>query len=195
MRFDNLTICYQGIQRIYRNAVVGYIREQLVRAFPHTAEAELKKPFQREWAGIEAAAREPRDTGELASPLKDAFDILGVNHFYSLFEMHFDKLCPAKAAAGKEERKSAQQVLFRCMKTIKNFRDPLSHPAEIDFDDEDARNMLYNARKALDFLHLTDAARELVELSRELDKDIPSGISLFYLPPADEVVVDFVGRS
>jgi tetratricopeptide (TPR) repeat protein len=195
MHYDNLTICYQGIQRVYRNAVVGYIRRQLNKEYPETAESELTKPFQKEWKEIEAAARQRRDTGEIASPLKDAFDILGVNHFFSLFESQFDKLCPAKAAASKEERRSAQQALLGWLKVIKNFRDPLSHPAEIDFDDDDARNMLYNARKVLDFLHLTDEAKELIDLSREFDKDTPSNISIVYLPPPDEVVVDFVGRT
>jgi tetratricopeptide (TPR) repeat protein len=194
MRYDNVTICYQGIQRTYRNAVVGYIRHEFTTAFSSKAEEELRKPFKKEWDEIHAAAFERRDTGEVAAPLKDAFDIIGVNHFYSLFEAFFHTLCPGKAATGEKERKSAKQALLGWMKVIKNFRDPLSHPAEIDFDDEDARNMLYCARKVLDFLHLTEAAKQIVELQRELDADAPVNVNIVYLPPADEVVVDFIGR-
>lgn len=194
MRFDNLTICYQGIQRVYRNAVVQFVRERLTKEFGENAETELKKPFQKEWAEIEAAAREYRNTGELDSPLKDSFDVIGVNHFQSIFDRLFEKLCPSKAATTPDERKSAKQALLGWMKVVKNFRDPLSHPAEIDFSVEDARIMMYNARKVLDFLHLPIAAKQLVELSREFDSDFSSNVSIVYLPPSDEVVTDFVGR-
>lgn len=194
MKYDNLTICYQGIQRIYRNAVVVHIREALTKAFASNVEDELKRPFKKEWDEIAAAARERRDTGEVAAPLVDSFDILGVNHFYSLFDAHFDKLCPGRAAAAEKERKSAKAALLGWMKVVKNLRDPLSHPAEIDFDEDDARNMLYCARKVLDFLHLPDAAKDMVELQRGLDADAPSSVNIVYLPPADEVVVDFIGR-
>jgi hypothetical protein len=194
MRFDNLTICYQGIQRVYRNAIVNYVRDQFVAAFGTQAADEVKKPFKKEWDCIEAAARQLRETGKLSAPLKDAFDILGVNHFHSLFDAYFDLLCPSKASAVDKDRKSAKHAILSWLKDIKDFRDPLSHPAEVDFDEDDSRHMLRCARKTLDFLQLPKAAREILELQKELEASAPARVLVAYLPPADEVVLDFVGR-
>ena len=84
---DNNTRCYEGIQRIYRNAVVRYLRTKMTAAFGQEALAKLREPFKREeWEAIEAAATSPRASGHLDAPVGDAFDLLSVNHFFNIFD-------------------------------------------------------------------------------------------------------------
>ena len=91
---DRHTRWYQGIQRIYRNAVVNHLRNCLQRQYPKDWENVLKKPFAKEWPAIVENADLARQIGVISSTLRDAADYLGVNHFYNLFEVHFDLLFP-----------------------------------------------------------------------------------------------------
>src|SRR5882672_7313996 len=100
-KLSNLTLCYQGIQRVYRNAVVGHIRANLRRAFPADYLERAKRPFLKEWEGIKAAAEERRRTGEIQTPLVDDIDILGVNHFFNLFDAYAEHLM--SSTAGSDE--------------------------------------------------------------------------------------------
>jgi len=84
MGFSNLTICYEAIQRSYRNAVVEFVRKCMMNAFPADYRAKLQLPFTREWDKMASSAGERRQTGELTAELKDDFDLLGVNHFFNL---------------------------------------------------------------------------------------------------------------
>ena len=58
MTSANNSRCYQGIQRVYRNAVVQHIRDRLIKAFEMDAIKKLREPFKTdEWVAIESAAR------------------------------------------------------------------------------------------------------------------------------------------
>jgi len=102
---DNLALCYQGIQRDYRNTVIGHIRANLQKAFPQDYLEKAKGPFLREWDEVNAAAEERRRTGELEAPLVDDIDVLGVNNFFNLFDSYAEQLIPATAGTQDDPRK------------------------------------------------------------------------------------------
>ncbi len=205
---DNSTICYNAIQRHYRNALVELIRKRLIQEYGSSATSELKQLFTKKdsqtgttlWDKIRRAATERRSggTGEVDVPIQDDFDLLGVEYFYNVFEKFFDIICFKHAEITNREKNQAKTTLLNWMRTIKNFRDPLSHPTTADFGFEDSANVLYCARKVLDFCELAEPASQILMLERRL----LGGIHLVedqiytYLPPEDEVVVirDFVGR-
>src|SRR5581483_11000691 len=197
MTKSNLAICYQGIQRTYRNAIVDYIRVRLRQSFPLDYLEKLKKPFEKEWESIAESAFERRQTGEIGGNIVDEFDLLGVNHFYNIFEAHFEHLCPSCLEAN--QKKKARQALLQWMKTIKNLRDPLSHPSEQDFGFEDSFILLDSARRVLSQLGLQKDAGLIKSLIDELSGGRPSITSEREpledrLPPRESIVVDFVGR-
>jgi len=201
---DNTTIIYNSIQRIYRAALVHLIRSTFEtsneRGIKKIQELFGKKDFSGKtyWETIKSAAEERRSggTGELSTPIKDEYEIIGVEHFSNIFEKYFDLLCPIHASKPKKEKSQARETLLRWMKQIKNIRDPVSHPTTDDISYEDSFNALYCARKVLDFCQLPEASSQILRLQRNLvggfflnEERIASE-----LPPPDEVVMEFVGR-
>jgi len=120
MPVSNLTRCYEGIQRIYRNAVVRRIRLVLVANYPDDHLERLTRPFQKEWTEIKASAEERRKTGELTAQIVDEFDLLGVNHFFNLFDVHHEVICPADSGTDIASVKAKKQALLGWVKQIKN---------------------------------------------------------------------------
>lgn len=199
-KFANLTVCYEGIQRVYRNAVLRHIRTSLQRAFPVDHLERAKRPFLKEWDTIHAAAMERRRTGELQAPLLDDIDILGVNHFFNLFDAYAEHLLPPMAGSD-DDRKKAKKALLGWMQNIKALRDPLSHPAEADLSYEDAFVLLDCARRVLTQLGAPEAARiqELAgQLTGRIGREEPGdGRQPLEdrLPAREAIVVKFVGRA
>ncbi|MCC7087251.1 MAG: hypothetical protein IT427_19790 [Pirellulales bacterium] len=203
---DNTTILFSAIQRTYRNAVVELIRKTFTNEFGEKGIEEVRKPFLKRdeetkktyWEAIKEAATERRSGGteELSTPIRDEYELLGVEHFFSVFEPSFDLLCPTHAAKPKKERNQARQTLTTWMKQIKNVRDPVSHPVTDDINYDDSANVLYCARKVLDFCELPEASAQILRLQATLLGGITQDSQriLAVLPPPDEVVMDFVGR-
>ena len=203
---DNTTILFNAIQRTYRNAIVAHIRSHLTDRLGSAGIEAVKKCFGKRneqtgkthWESISDAAKERRSggTGELSTPIRDEYDLLGVEFFYNVFEAHFDVLCPAHSHKPNKERNQACQTLLTWMKQIKNYRDPVSHPVSEDIDYSEATNVLYCARKALDFCGLAEDSAQLLRLQTRLLGGYvgePSRV-LCEMPPEDEVVMAFVGR-
>lgn len=150
------------------------------------------------WEDIKAAAQERRSggTGELSTAIRDEYELIGVEHFYGIFEKHFDILCKIHAAKPKNEKTQSRQTLLRWIKQVKNVRDPVSHPVTEDISYEDAYNTIYVAKKVLDFCGLAESAAQI----QRSQKILLGGITfeeeqtLNDLPPPDEVVMDFIGR-
>jgi hypothetical protein len=143
---SNLSVCYEGIQRHYRNNIVRHLRQALSREFPKNFSEKLKKPFKaEEWESIVKNSELSRSTGEISAEIKDDFDLLSVNHFYNIFEAYFENLVPADHIRGVHKN-SIRQKLLQWMKTIKTFRDPISHPSEDDLSYEDSFLVLDCAR-------------------------------------------------
>jgi len=196
---SNLTICYEGIQRVYRNAVVRYLRQRITAEFPESFEDKIRAPFEKEWDKIRLNAQERRQTGEISSAIVDDFDLLSVNHFFNLFDAYYEKLCPPVVGAGDQQHKLSKQTVLQWIKTIKNLRDPLSHPSEQDFSYEDSFVLLDCARRVLLKLGLSNEAKQLKAFlddlsgrpfSMEGTQEPLEG----RLPPRESVVTDFIGR-
>ncbi len=197
---------YRAIQRIYRNAMVDHVRSQLTKEFGAVAIEKLREMFAKKdpeinrtyWDGIKHAAEERRSggTGELSTIIQDEFELLGVEHLYNVFDAQFDVLCPAHAGKTKRDKAQAKAALLGWVKHIKNVRDPVSHPVGDDIGFEDATQVLYSARKALDFCLLPDASTQILRLQSTLLGGYSSDEAKTYskFPPDDEVVLGFVGR-
>lgn len=203
MSQENVVICYEGIQRIYRNSVVRFLRSKMVEAFPEDFEAKLCAPFQKEWDNIKQNALATRNTGELTGTLYDVFDLLSVNHFFNLFDVYYEVLLGLDVSVNGDEKKKQKQALLGWLKTIKNLRDPLSHPAEEDFSREDSFQLLDCARRALLRINSVEEAKKLQSLLEKLFGD-SFGDNPDYrphrepledrLPPRESIVIDFIGR-
>jgi hypothetical protein len=198
-RLSNLGICYEAIQRIYRNAVICQLRKRLSEAYGEQYEDRVKGPFKKEWEAIKAAAEERRLTGEVEGALVDSLDFLGVNHFFNLFESFYPQIFPVDNGLHPAQLKSNRQTILGWVKSVKNLRDPLSHPAERDYTFEDAFAMLDPARRVLLRLDLQSEATDVKAWMNELQ-----GLSIAIdavaepledrLPPPETIIVDFVGR-
>jgi len=149
---SNLSICYEGIQRHYRNSIVRHLRQSLIRDFPKDFKEKLKKPFKtEEWDSIVKNSDLSRSTGEISAEIKDDFDLLSVNHFFNIFEAHFDVLVPLDHTRVPHKTR-IRQTLLQWLKTVKTFRDPISHPSEEDLSYEDSFLVLDCARRTLQTL-------------------------------------------
>ena len=197
MTSANNSRCYQGIQRVYRNAVVQHIRDRLIKAFETEAIKKLREPFKTdEWVAIESAAQLSRESGELDAPIRDDFDLLGVNHFFNIFDKHWKVLMGE--ATDELAAKKLRQAVLGWMKEIKTLRDPLSHPAEADFTREDSFRLLDCGRRVLSRLDRADEADEITRLIDQIlerrGADDERMTLDHRLPSKESVVVGFVGR-
>lgn len=198
MAQSNLSLCYEGIQRVYRNAVVRHIRRCLTRDFPNDYLERLHKPFKKEeWEGIVANAELCRSTGEISTEIKDDFDLLSVNHFFNIFDSYFDALVALDGNKLSNKLK-IKQTLLKWVRTVKSFRDPLSHPSEEDFSFEDAFLLMDCGRRTLDALK-SDGAQQMRNIMEELRgrplyAQDDAKVLEARLPARETIVVDFVGR-
>src|SRR5271170_701874 len=97
----NNALCYEGIQRIFRNTLVSYLRIRMAEVFPSDHSEKLRKPFAKEWDELVRNANASRETGGTETRIRDEYDLLSVAHFFSLFDAYYDKLFSSAALAGK----------------------------------------------------------------------------------------------
>ena len=173
VNLDKHTRWYQGIQRIYRNAVVKHLRNTLPKKYPQDWECVLQKPFAKEWSTVVENAELPRRIGAINSTLRDAADYLGVNHFYNLFDAHFELLFPLQGKTTQEVRKQEKTTVLGWAKEIKTVRDPESHPPSEDMDFYDVVRQLDTARRICSKFD-RQAANELEALISQLLLDRPA---------------------
>ena len=190
-------ICYEGIARVYRNAVVCHIRVILSAMYPETWEEKIAIPFTaEEWSKAKEEAERSFKTGALEIHPKDAADLLGVNHFYNVFDRHFDLLFPKERDSSLSDQKRKKQDILTWTKMIKNYRDPvIGHPVDDEVTKEDAGVILDFARRIL--LHFnTEAAQKIRELIYSLNPDIEISRVLedSLLPPRETIAPYFIGR-
>ena len=189
---NNNTICYEGIQNIYRNSVVRHIRKVLTAKYPDDFVMKVKNPFKKEWDKIKANAEAPRQTGQIEAPLVDELDILSVNHFQNLFDVYFDDIF---VGMSEEVHKETKQAILGWTKNVKDVRDPLSHPAEHPITDSDAMTLLDSARKILEKFDPEGATRLM-----DLWQDVRTGGQSYQplegstLPSRESIAPRFVGR-
>ncbi|MGI8669238.1 MAG: NB-ARC domain-containing protein [Aridibacter sp.] len=196
---DNNTICYQGIQRIFRNVIIDFIRVKMVEIYPDDYLDRLKKPFIKEWDKIKFYAEDIRKKGIIEAPIKDDFDILGVNNFYNLFQAEYDEFGIKPLITESLERKAQKQALLGWLKNITDNRNAISHPVEAEFTYDDTELLLLNALKVLKHLEFEKEVAQIQELRNQLRKkefDIDENKDPLEseLPPKESVVVEFIGR-
>lgn len=166
-------------------------------AFPEDYSEQLRTQVgAANWKELEENAYKPRVSGQLSSTIADDFDLLGVNHFFNIFEKHFDKLFPLPENVDKVEKRSDRKRVLEWTRTVKELRDPAAHPTGEDFSYEDAFVMLDCARRILLHLKFHDKAGEIKALMSQLSgAGHVMGESLeSMLPAAESIVSDFVGR-
>jgi len=119
--------------------------------YPDSWEDQIRKPFLKEWVQISTDAELRRETGELDSKLTDDLDILGVNHFYNIFEAHFSDIFGGGDSPTDElVNRQRKQAVLGWARQIKNIRDPaLGHPGDEDISRNDAFVTLDAARRVL----------------------------------------------
>ena len=115
----NNAICYQGIQRVFRNAVVEFLRTRLPRAFPNDPLQQMKGLFGESWTKAAANAAQSRKIGGTATSIRDDYDLLGVNHFFEIFDRFFDKIFSANAGHPGTQPRPVKSKLLGNLKQIK----------------------------------------------------------------------------
>ena len=171
----------------------------MINAFPQNYEEKIRAPFEKEWDQLRLNAHERRQTGEISSEIVDDFDLLSVNHFFNLFDAYYEKLNSPAIVQSDQQHKLSKQTVLQWIKTIKNLRDPLSHPSEQDFSYEDSFVLLDCARRVLLKLNLGDEAGQIKALlddlsGRPLSMENSQEPLEGRLPPRESVVNDFIGR-
>jgi tetratricopeptide (TPR) repeat protein len=203
MAISNLSICYEGIQRCYRNVVVRHLRARLMSALGTEAPAKVRELLKKEWADIARNAHEPRSAGYVAALVSDDFDLLSVSHFFALFEKFHPHLLDAPDASDAD---GVRKALLSWMREIKAVRDPMSHPGEADLPHEDAFRVLDSARRVVHKLGYAAEATVLKDLIGQPAQSMrgaqdgetesrPRTPLESRLPPRETVVGDFVGRT
>ena len=197
MAFSNNSICYEAVQRTFRNSVVHFVRDHLRSAFPSNHSEKLRRPFQKEWEDLQRAALNSRLSGGTATTVKDEYDLLSVGHFYSIFDAYFSEIFGCSLCNEIRLPKPNRPKLLGALKSIKDFRDPLSHPVEEEVSYEEAVTVLANVRQVLLALGLAEQGRTVANHLRALDVDVstPTDRPICVLPTQDSIYLDFVGRA
>jgi hypothetical protein len=183
-------ITYQGLQRIFRNAVVATIRQRLSIHYPTDHALRLKKTFGTQWEKIKENANESRRLGGTFTQPVDDYDLLDVSCFFQVFDVHFDALFP------KGTDRPSKPKLLGNLKQITDSRNPLSHPVEQDIAYEEVISVLMDAKQILHMLNLNHSVSEIASLINDVlnavgkKKDRPLSV----LPTQDSVYFKFVGR-
>ena len=194
----NNAICYQGIQRTFRNSVVQFLRERLPRLYPTDHVQRMKKVFGQEWETAVQNANKSREILGTTTTIRDEYDLLGTNHFFGIFEKFFDKLFTPEAGQSENVPKPVKARFLGNVKAIKDGRDPLSHPVEEEIPFEEAHHLLIEAKQILKWLGYETQAAELSALAGQLNgggSEKPETLSVVRrLPSEDSIYREFVGR-
>jgi tetratricopeptide (TPR) repeat protein len=168
----------------------------MARLFPHDHAQRLRKCFGEEWDKAAASAAISREILGTATTIRDEYDLLGTNHFFNVFERYYDKLFSPEAGQPSQLPKPVKPRFFGNLKTIKDGRDPLSHPVEEEISPEEANHLLYSAQEILRWLGCNDGAAELSALTASLlNREAKNEQPLRRLPTEDSIYQEWVGRS
>ena len=191
----NNAICYQGIQRVFRNSVVSFLRERFPRLFPNDHNLRLKKLFGDDWTKAAENANLSRENLGTTTAIRDDYDLLGINHFYSVFDQYYDRLFSTDAGQPKNRPRPVKARFLGNVKAIKDGRDPLSHPVDEELSFEEAHHLLYSAQEVLKWLGCKTEAEELADLLSRLGGSEQEDVTMLRrLPSEDSIYLDFVGR-
>lgn len=137
-----------------------------------------------------------RSSGGTATSVRDDYDLLSVSHFYTLFDAYYEKIFQSAIKRGVLAAKPNRPKLLGALKSVKDFRDPLSHPVEEDVSIEEAVAVLSDVRQILLALGLKARADQIspqiVALSQNSGWNSDNVICV--LPTQDSIYQDFIGR-
>jgi tetratricopeptide (TPR) repeat protein len=191
----NNAICYQGIQRAFRNTVVTFLRERFACLFPEDHLQRMKKIFGEEWEKSKQNAIQSREILGTTTVMRDEYDLLGTNHFFNIFDRYYDKLFTPEAGQPTNLPKPVKARFLGNLKAIKDGRDPLSHPVEEEVSFEEGHNLLYRAQEILRWLGCEEAAAQVSTLATQLIRGESEATSVLRrLPSEDSIYLEFVGR-
>jgi len=194
-RLGNNAICYQGLQRLFRNTVVGFLRHRLPRIFPTDHAQRMKKLFGEHWEKAAQNAAQSREIGGTTTTVRDEYDLLGTNHFFEIFDTFYDKLFSTEAGQPAGLPRPVKSKVLGNLKTIKDGRDPLSHPVEEDISFEEGHHLLIEAKQILAWLGYDAQAAELSTLATQLNGgEVEPPSIVRRLPSEDSIYQEFVGR-
>jgi tetratricopeptide (TPR) repeat protein len=192
----NNAVCYQGIQRTFRNAVVTFLRDRLTHLFPKDHIQRMTKLFGADWAKAAQNANLSRESLGTTTTVRDDYDLLGTNHLFNVFDFFFDKLFTPEAGQPPNLPKPVKTRFLGDLKAIKDSRDPLSHPVEEDVSFGEAHHLLYCAQEVLKWLGCIEEAAELATLGSQIGGIEQEGqTQLRRLPSEDSIYFEFVGRN
>jgi tetratricopeptide (TPR) repeat protein len=156
----------------------------------------MKGLFGESWEKAARNAALSRDQGGTATTIKDEYDLLGVNHFYELFDKFWDKLFSAEAGHPQATPRPVKSKALGNLKAIKDGRDPLSHPVDEEISHEEAMGLLIDAKQVVTALGLHAPAADLSELITQLERvdQVPATV-VRHLPPQDAIYLEFIGRT
>jgi len=193
--FGNNAICYQGVQRIFRNAVVAFLRDRLPKIFPTDHIQKVQNVFGDDWHKGSLNANMSRQIQGTGTSVSDDYDLLGVNHFFSVFERFYDKIFALEAINTTDQVKPVKTRFLGNLKAIKDSRDPLSHPVDAEITFEEANHVLYVAKEILNWLGSQEAVLEISTLTAQLKSSVSeNSVILRHLPSEDSIYLNFVGR-
>jgi len=152
--------------------VIRTARCSLEEAYGQDWLKQVEKAFQREWRQVVDAAREIREAGGLDASLIDDFDCLGVNHFHNLFATFFDQLFPRSASVSNNVRDQERRGVLRLASEVNDYRNAMSHPAEKDLPERDARRLLDSAHRLLRKID-QHAAMQILDYENQLRRIEP----------------------
>jgi hypothetical protein len=186
------TYLYEALFKTYRNAVVAYVRSCLKAQFGPGWESQLRSLFLKEWEVLTANAMGLRASGVTGLPIRDAADLLSVNHFFTIFEKHFEILWPAERANSQ-----LRTNVLQWARTVKAYRDPVGHPQEQPVPLEDALVALDAAHRVLLLIDApaADSVHQIWESLRGDGSLVDFDPLPHNLPPRETIVVAFVGRT
>ncbi len=190
------TLCYEAVQRTLRNSGVAFLRRHLAEAFPDNHLEKLKRPFREEWEALRCNAADARSSGGTTTTVRDDYDLLSVTHFFGLFDAYYDKIFSAAIQNEVLAEKPSRPKLLGALKSVKDFRDPLSHPVDEDVSIEEAVGVLSDVRQILLALGMKAKADQIgvqiTSLSKHSTWNAENVICV--LPTQDSIYQDFIGR-
>jgi hypothetical protein len=145
-------VILRQVLRIYRNAVVAFLRARLTAGFADPS-AELAALFGKtnpntgmtQWQTMRANALAARAAPEVSTTVADDFELLGVAEFYPVFEKFFDFLFPHYVPLDAALKAERRRGILRCLRQIKVVRDPRAHEVTEDMDKDALTLSMANA--------------------------------------------------
>jgi hypothetical protein len=156
--------CREGLQVVFRNAVLMHTRVAFRAEYPTTWRDELHKAYGPSWSQIEESSQRAQASGARDTTPIDDFDLLGVEHFDVLLSSHFELLFSDTRTWAPLARKAALTATQRWLKVITDARNVIAHATTDDLSPHNVLEPLWAARHVLRSMHESGPSTELDRL-------------------------------